>query len=1171
MDLPLPPGQCKVLPNFVESDQYLKRVKFLRFSPQKERFYYFSIFFTLGATYLLCRWILSFKIRMLYNHVMDLHDATHLLLENWDDLCEIVPKSRENIYDTRVDEVRSHTIFVNRHLHYVLYEDDNACTALEMPIWKPFDQIRQKYSQGVDQEFVSTLQKTYGSCIIDFEVPDYKTLFLNEILHPFFIFQGFSVILWFCEEYFFYAIIIAVITILSAVINLKEIKGNLTKIRNMAFFTTTVDVYRRKDGEEVKLTGISSSELIPGDIISLTNEMKIPCDCVILQGQALLNECTLTGESIPVTKFAIPQNKEAYNPNFHKNYTVYEGTEVLQTNENQGEVRALVIRTGFSSVRGQLIRAILYPKPHQFKFDQEAYLFLLILAGFTLLGTAITIPQIVHKVYSYIIIVRILDLVTITVPPSLPAALTVGISFALSRLKKQNIFCISPPRAVVAGRIDTVCFDKTGTITFDEMDLKGVRLVHNGAFKSFIEAQKDAVKLGPDAAETVQSANNIMGTCHNVVLMGDRIVGDPMEVKLVNFSEFSYKASSNQQILFSMLSENGVHFDIYKKFEFNSNVQRMSVVAAPALEPKQKIVFCKGAPEVLKTLSHPDTLPSDFDSTLNNYTINGYRVLGLAYRELTETECHIHLDDLDRTDTEYNLNFVGFAVFQNKSKPESKPTIQTLNRAQILSKMSTGDNPITAVSVAKDVSMISQNASIVICDLLEKDATSVIQLIFLEEAEQSEMKIPVPPIDPTVKKSDINQDQLTNLNQALLTFIQALPRVPGTEIAFTGRAFGYLLTAKEMTDNRDFAKRVLDVVYRSKIFARMQPNHKIQLIEMLQREGRLVAMVGDGANDVGALRTADVGLALSEAEASISAPFNSKVLNISSLIQVLREGRCTLATNFQCFKFMALYSMIQFTACSILYTQLSNLSDSQFLWQDLCLIVPIFVTMSYTGPCDELSVDLPPDSLFSMTCLISVFGQITLQFLGQLALLLILKQQAFFIPAEKTRPDPFSFSLDAQENAVLFTYSSLLMIASIISFSIGKPFRKPWCSNRPFTVVIILCVASVSGFFIWPSVSLALFGVPSELPAEFRYWTLFIGAVTSIVMYIFEIFIANGVGRTLERMKRVKRQQAYQIDASTQLSFPNVQPAGQIIELNESQGKNLELVNLNLNEPKDLE
>lgn len=98
------------------------------------------------------------------------------------------------------------------------------------------------------------------------------------------------------------------------------------------------------------------------------------------------------------------------------------------------------------------------------------------------------------------------------------------------------------------------------------------------------------------------------------------------------------------------------------------------------------------------------------------------------------------------------------------------------------------------------------------------------------------------------------------------------------------------------------------------VFARMSPDEKNELVERLQALGYTVGFTGDGANDCGALKAADVGLSLSEAEASVAAPFTSRVADISCFLDVLKEGRAALVTSFSCFKFMALYSIIQVTS-----------------------------------------------------------------------------------------------------------------------------------------------------------------------------------------------------------------------------------------------------------------
>ena len=95
---------------------------------------------------------------------------------------------------------------------------------------------------------------------------------------------------------------------------------------------------------------------------------------------------------------------------------------------------------------------------------------------------------------------------------------------------------------------------------------------------------------------------------------------------------------------------------------------------------------------------------------------------------------------------------------------------------------------------------------------------------------------------------------------------------------------------------------------KAQIFARMSPDEKHELVSRLQSLGYTVAFCGDGANDCGALKAADVGLSLSEAEASVAAPFTSQTPDISCVIEVIRQGRAALVTSFSCFKYMRVTS-----------------------------------------------------------------------------------------------------------------------------------------------------------------------------------------------------------------------------------------------------------------------
>lgn len=114
------------------------------------------------------------------------------------------------------------------------------------------------------------------------------------------------------------------------------------------------------------------------------------------------------------------------------------------------------------------MRDILYPKPNKFKFYQDSLKFIMVMGVIAVLGFMGTLPFMIEQGYeAWPIIDRSLDLITITVPPALPAAMTVGTVFAINRLKKKKIFCISPPRVNVSGRVNLMVFDKTGTLTED--------------------------------------------------------------------------------------------------------------------------------------------------------------------------------------------------------------------------------------------------------------------------------------------------------------------------------------------------------------------------------------------------------------------------------------------------------------------------------------------------------------------------------------------------------------------------------------------------------------------------------------------------------------------------------------------------------------------------------
>lgn len=213
-------------------------------------------------------------------------------------------------------------------------------------------------------------------------------------------------------------------------------------------------------------------------------------------------------------------------------------------------------------MKGQLVRSILYPKSNSFSFYVDSLKFIVVMAIISLMGLAVSIPYQIEGVEEGYIelrdfILHSFDLITIAVPPALPTCLSIGITFAINRLKKHQIFCISPPKVNIAGKVTVMCFDKTGTLTEEGLDMYGVRPVMYDSpgrvkFGKLFEAV-DTLGLSKKAKLSMiledenlygeESPYSLLGdpeivlkecmaSCHAITRVKGELIGDPLEVKM---------------------------------------------------------------------------------------------------------------------------------------------------------------------------------------------------------------------------------------------------------------------------------------------------------------------------------------------------------------------------------------------------------------------------------------------------------------------------------------------------------------------------------------------------------------------------------------------------------------------------------------------------------------
>ncbi|KAL8831560.1 MAG: hypothetical protein Q9191_000803 [Dirinaria sp. TL-2023a] len=682
---------------------------------------------------------------------------------------------------------------------------------------------------------------------------------------------------------------------------------------------------------------VLSSELVPGDVFEVSDPSlsQIPCDSLLLAGDCVMNESMLTGESVPVSK--VP----AINDTLHlldlransisaevAKHFLYSGTKLIrarrpqETSNDEAAALAIVVRTGFNTTKGALIRSMLFPKPSGFKFYKDAFRYISVMAVVAGIGFIASFINFFRLGLAWhLIIVRALDLITIVVPPALPATLTIGTNFALSRLKKKDIYCISPQRVNVGGKLDIVCFDKTGTLTEEGLDVLGLRVVNRPAMR-FSDIQLGPTELLPSAAferdptvdyELRKAALYTMATCHSLRVVNGEAIGDPLDIKMFEFTGWLFEENERKTSEVDYDEQNdmptsiarppaGSEYDIndptepssyspielrvLKNFEFVTQLRRASVIVREA-QDSGGAVYVKGAPECMVDICNPasctyileaqlsiplittiSTVPTDYEDLLAFYTHRGFRVIACATKRFQKLTPKM-VKKVKRSDAEKDLEFIGFIIFENKLKPSSEGVIKELHEANIRQIMCTGDNILTAICVARESSLIDRTAHCFVPHFVEvQDFKTRLKWQSVDNPLFELDDETLTPLPPPVEGDASLPYEMSNIRNYTL--------------AVSGDAFRWIIEY----GSDEMLQRMLVC---GQVFARMSPDEKHELIERLQSIDYCCGFCGDGANDCGALKAADVGISLSEAEASVAAPFTSRIFNTSCVPQIVRD------------------------------------------------------------------------------------------------------------------------------------------------------------------------------------------------------------------------------------------------------------------------------------------
>jgi cation-transporting ATPase 13A1 len=894
---------------------------------------------------------------------------------------------------------------------------------------------------------------------------------------------------------------------------------------------------------------------------------RIPADILALSGDAVVDEALLTGESIPQLKGALAESSSGtLDLQEHKESILFGGTTLLVANPGtsihnipsspSGGVIGMVLRTGFESAQGSLLRTMAHTqKSVDGIHTKDTYVFIFILFCCAV-GSAI---MVLNEGWAdptrnrFRLLLHVIIIITSVVPPELPMELSLAVTNSVASLVRDcQVFCTEVFRIPLAGQVSICCFDKTGTLTSDEMQLAGVRYVDsNGSFQKV--AKPDEGLPWP--------VERIMVACHSLALNGmvdysqeehDNVIGDPLEKAVLK--ETGFRLIQNKVLQSDQPSADRPRsIVILHRFRFSSKLKRMSVLVREDEGPKTWLLS-KGAPETIKTLLDPGTIPSNYDEISTEHMSLGQRVLAIAYREVRKDEFTVNktpVEGLDRETLEKDLKFAGFLLLDCPVKPDSQQVIMELSNSGHKCFMITGDALLTAASVARMVGIIARGGTCLY--QLEKKLSG-------DETKQRGIScfgFRCLSCSESCKDPSLVQEPLSIQSVHRARDLVAAGKIAICLSGQTLDEIGWALVEKQQQNFVVDAEQILfqpsvqaflkELLPSISVFARHAPRQKEAVIAAFNEAGYKTLMCGDGTNDVGALRRAHVGISLISApeveakqraaatalseerlkqkkakkegrrrvksttfqealrqlqeaqdelenvelgDASIASPFTSRTVSIKCCKDVLQQGRCTLVTMVQIYKILGVNCLVNATVLSKLFLHGVKNGDRQMTILGLGVAV-LFFFVTRGNPLRTLSVNRPPASVLCIQVLLSI----ALQFAVHLIAILLSAHAALAFV------DPYDPSMipDGPFNPNTLNSCTFLLsaIATVNTFTInyrGEPFVEPIWQNKLLLRSLQMCylVLFASALEVFPPLNdlLQLTEMPVLDGSEVSYLTV---------------------------------------------------------------------------------
>ena len=583
------------------------------------------------------------------------------------------------------------------------------------------------------------------------------------------------------------------------------------------------------------VTKIDSEELTIGDCVVLESGDKISADMRIIEAHNfMVNESVLTGESLPVAKNEKTINKENISINEQSNM-VFAGTNVT-TGRAKAIVIAISLDTEIGKIADSLNNTIDEKSPLTLRvenFSKQISLLVIVVA------IIITILLLSKSVPYNEIFLSVIALAVSAMPEGLPLALTMALSIASNKMAKKNVIVRKLNSVEALGSCTVIASDKTGTLTVNEQTAKKILLPNNEEFN--ISGTGYEI-YGEVSGKNIKYAKALAmyGVLNNEAnISGDKRIGDSIDLAFLVLGKKLNVDISNIKIIDMIPYESE---NKYSAVFYEINGETYCTVKGSLEKVKE---FCSKINLVKKKIDS-DIL----DNQNETLAKGGYRVIAIANGKIKKQEKYSEKDI-------QKLTFMGMVGFIDPIRKEVIKAIKECRNAGIKVLMITGDHPLTAYSIAKELKLTN------------------------------------------------TYDEVTN----------------GEEVE------NYLEKGKKEFDK---------FVSIKKIFTRVTPLQKLEIVESLKRQGEFVAVTGDGVNDAPALKSANIGISMGSGTDLAKETSDMVIIddNFTSIVSGIKEGRIAYANIRKIILFLISCGLAEvlFFCLSIMFNLPMPLVAIQLLW-----------------------------------------------------------------------------------------------------------------------------------------------------------------------------------------------------------------------------------------------